>query len=267
MSKRFLHPDYPAFLLSLKERIDRAHLAAARVVNSEMIMLYWDIGRCIFEKQQTAGWGDSVVEVLARDLQKAFPDRQGFSERNVWYMRHFFEAYGTSEFLPQAVAEIGGEALGISSGQANRSPSSLDPRIGKANFLPQLVAEIPWGHHRLILDKLTQPAARLYYMRATAQLGWSRSVLLNQIKASAFERALKEKKSHNFETALTEHFADHAEEILKSRYSLGFLGIGRAMKERDLENRLVSRLQEFILDLGYGFSFVRRRMMWKWSSP
>jgi predicted nuclease of restriction endonuclease-like (RecB) superfamily len=109
------------------------------------------------------------------------------------------------------------------------------------------------------LNKLADPAARLYYLRATAKLGWSRSVLLNQIKAGAYERAVQEKKTHNFTLALPEHFAEQANEILKSSYNLEFLGIARAMKERELEDRLISHLQQFILELGYGFCFVGRQ--------
>ena len=122
-----------------------------------------------------------------------------------------------------------------------------------------LLAEVPWGHHLLILNKLTDPAARLYYLRATAQFGWSRNVLLNQVKAGAYERAVTEKKSHNFPLALPEHLAEQADEMMKSRYNLEFLGIGRAVKERELESRLIERLQQFILELGYGFCFIGRQ--------
>lgn len=110
-----------------------------------------------------------------------------------------------------------------------------------------------------MLGKLVAPAARLYYLRAAAQFGWSRNVLLNQIKAGAYERALKEKKTHNFPVALPEHFAEQADEMMKSRYNLEFLGINRVVKERELEDRLVSHLQRFILELGYGFCFVGRQ--------
>ena len=116
-----------------------------------------------------------------------------------------------------------------------------------------------WGHHLLILDKLTDPAARLYYLRATARFGWSRNVLLNQIKAGAYERAVTEKKTHNFPLALPEHLAEQADEMMKSSYNLEFLGIRRAVKERELEDRLISRLQAFLLELGYGFCFVGRQ--------
>ena len=114
-----------------------------------------------------------------------------------------------------------------------------------ARFLRQLVAEIPLGPSRLIFDRITDPTARLYYLRATARFGWSRNVLLNQIKAKAYERAVKEKKTHNFPLALPEYLAEQADEMLKSSYNLEFLGIRREVKERELEDRLISRLQGF----------------------
>jgi predicted nuclease of restriction endonuclease-like (RecB) superfamily len=126
-------------------------------------------------------------------------------------------------------------------------------------FLQQLVAGIPWGQNLLLLNKLSDPAARLYYLRATAQFGWSRNVLLNQIKAGTYERAVTEKKTHNFPLALPKHLAEQADEMLKSSYNLEFLGLRRAVRERELEDRLISRLQAFLLELGYGFCFVGRQ--------
>ena len=111
----------------------------------------------------------------------------------------------------------------------------------------------------MIIEKLTAPAARLYYLRATARFGWTRNVLLNQIKAGAYERAVTQKKAHNFPLALPEHLAEQAEEMMKSSYNLEFLGIRREVKERELEDRLISRLQAFLLELGYGFCFVGRQ--------
>jgi predicted nuclease of restriction endonuclease-like (RecB) superfamily len=248
-----MNSDYKEFIDDLKSRILMARIGAARSVNRELIWLYWDIGRGIVEKQEQLGWGDSVVAKLAGDLQREFPETRGFSARNLWDMRRFFEAYRSPEILRQAV----GEFRNMASGNRLQLPYSG----GKVDveFLRQLVAEIPWGHHLLILNKVIMPAARLYYLRAAAQLGWSRAVLLNQVKAGAYERARLEKKTHNFEHAMPEHLAEQADEVLKSRYNLEFLGIGRAMRERELESRLVGRLRDFLLELGYGFCFVGRQ--------
>lgn len=259
MTKEVLHPDYPAFLASLKERILHARTAAARAVNRDLVLLYWDVGRAIVEKQQLLGWGESVIDRLSADLQDAFPRTAGFSPRNMRDMKRFYLAYSDEAIWQQPVAKL---LKNLSRGQSPIWPQAvakLDEGAAASEFMPQLVAEIPWGHHRLILDKIADPAARLYYLRATAQLGWSRSVLLNQIKARAYERAVKEKKTHNFALALPEHFAEQADEMMKSRYNLEFLGIGRPMKERELEDRLIERLQHFILELGYGFCFVGRQ--------
>ena len=261
---------YAEFLGELKQRILSARVSAARVVNSELILLYWDIGRGIVEKQQSLGWGESVVEMVAADLQRVFPSMSGFSPRNLRDMKRFFLAYSDPAIWPQAVAKLAtrDDSTAIPRQLTAKSEASriwpqavakLKTSGNSTEFLQQLVAEVPWGHHRFILDKLSDPTARLYYLQATAQFGWSRNVLLNQIKAKAFERAKLEKKTHNFELALPEHLAEQADEMLKSSYSLEFLGIGRIAKERVLEERLVEQLRDFILELGYGFCFVGRQ--------
>ena len=261
--------DYRQFIEELKARVATARVSAARKINHELILLYWDIGRGIVEKQQALGWGESVVEMVAADLRQAFPSMSGFSPRNVWYMRRLYEACSAPEFLAQVVREMSKRGANpiLPQPVAELEKAIIWPQavakigggVEPGQFLQQLVAEIPWGHHRFILDKLTAPAARLWYLRATARFGWSRNVLLNQIKAGAYERAVTEKKTHNFDLALPEHFAEQADEMLKSSYNLEFLGIRRAVRERELEDRLISRLQAFLLELGYGFCFVGRQ--------
>ena len=241
------HADYPAFLTALKERILRARISAARAVNRELILLYWDIGRGIVEKQQVAGWGDAVVERLAADLRAEFPDMRGFSLQNLWRMKQIYLTHASPEFLAQAVRELGPAPRGMASAEF------------LSHAVREMVAAVPWGHHANVLIKVADPAARLYYLRATARFGWTRNVLLNQIKAGAYERAAAQKKTHNFALALPEHLAEQADEMLKSSYNLEFLGLRRAVKERELEDRLTSRLQQFILELGYGFCFVGRQ--------
>jgi predicted nuclease of restriction endonuclease-like (RecB) superfamily len=243
MTLAFPAPDYARFLAALKDRIRDARISAARSVNHELITLYWDIGRAIVEKRADSGWGDAVVEKLSRDLIREFPGIRGFSSQNLWRMQQFYLAHSSPEFLSQAVREL----------RIKRGADKLSQAVR------ELLAAVPWGHHANALTKVSDPAARLYYLRAAAQFGWSRDVLLNQIKAQAYERAVKEKKSHNFTLALPRALAKQADEILKSRYNLEFLGIGQAVHERELEARLLDALQAFILELGYGFCFVGRQ--------
>jgi len=285
MSKAIVPADYADFLSGVKQRIRQARTTAVRAVNRELILLYWDIGRAIVEKQQTARWGDAVVERLASDLRAEFPDMRGFSANNLWLVRQFYSEYTSNELLEQLVQELRKRGIQFleqaipetsvsdiprsSTGprptleqpvqELSADPAGAHTAESPAQAMRQLTARVPWGHHVELLKKVKTPAARLYYLRATAQFGWSRKVLLNQIKADAYERAVTEKKTHNFPLALPEQFAEQADEMMKSRYNLEFLGIGQAMRERDLENRLIEHLQQFILELGYGFCFVGRQ--------
>ncbi len=257
---------YAAFVSGIKARIQGARLSAARAVNRDLILLYWDIGQGIVEKQRTHGWGESVVEKLSRDLRKLFPGMSGFSAVNLWRMKQFYDVHTSGEFLGHFSQTIENEWI------SKRSPilSQLVRELGKGRsvtsrneILSQAVRElattVPWGHHTNHLAKIDDSATRLYYLAATARFGWSRNVLLNQIKAGAYERSRRETKSHNFPAALPEHLAEQAEEALKSGYNLEFLGIRKALKERDLEDRLLDHLRDFILELGYGFCFVGRQ--------
>lgn len=210
---------YGKLLQDIKARIQAARYRAFRAVNRELISLYWDIGRMIVERQREHGWGKSVVERLSADLQKEFPGAHGYSRDNLWRMRMFYLEYKDDEKLAQ------------------------------------LVPEIPWGHNVLILQKTRGSAEREYYLKAVRELGWSRNVLLNQIKAEAYRLSLKP-KTHNFPKALPAHLAEQAEESLKSVYSLDFLGITKPVLERELEKRLVEKVKRFMLELGAGFSFI-----------
>lgn len=271
-------PGYAPFLAALKGRVLNARIRAVRAVNNELILLYWDIGRGIVAQQRAAGWGEGVVDQLASDLQSDFPDMRGFSSRNLRNMKQFFLAYSDVAIWQQLVAKLeapgaerekwqqavaklkADDLVSLLSQHSNaRNKSDISAPETLAQSMRRLLVEVPWGHHVLILNKLSAPDARLYYLQATSQLGWSRSVLLNQIKADAYGRAVKAKKTHNFPIALPGHLAEQADEMMKSSYNLEFLGIGRAVKERELEDLLTTRVQKFILELGYGFCFVGRQ--------
>ena len=156
---------YKELLGQLKERIRSAQLRAAIAVNRGLIELYWQIGQLIVERQRADGWGKSVVERLAKDLQVEFPGMSGFSPRNVWRMRSLYLAY-TEEVkkLPRPVADLDGENL------------------------PRAVAEIPWGHNADLLDKIKNPEERLWYARAAVEKGWSRALLVHWIESDLFNR-------------------------------------------------------------------------------
>lgn len=257
MAKNITQAAYRSFLADMRERIDTARSRAVRSVNHELVLLYWDIGAAILEKQRTMGWGDGVVERLSKDLSKHYPGTFGFSPRNLWDMRRFHESWSDPAILRQAVAELGTRRDAFTKGAHPAVSKAVPSRLpARKAFLRQAVAEIPWGHHLVLLNKVQDPAARIWYLWMTAKLGWSRNVLLNQVLGKAHARSLKPAKAHNFTAALSPILAQQAEEALKSAYNLEFLGVAKVLSESDLEQRLIERVREFILELGYGFCFV-----------
>lgn len=211
---------YLAFLDDVKNKIRRTRIHIARAANRELIQLYWWIGKAIADKQIQLDWGQSVVEQLAKDLQRAFDGRHGFSARNLWKMRQFYLAYKDDQELPQ------------------------------------LVAEIPWGQNLEILSKVKDPAARCYYLQTTREMGWSRNVLIHQIHSQAYERHCLVNKQHNFQQALPEHLAEQADRAMKDVYMLDMLGIEQPILEAELENRIITQIKDVLLELGYGFAFI-----------
>jgi predicted nuclease of restriction endonuclease-like (RecB) superfamily len=212
--------DYGALLASIKARIAESRIRAVRAASRELIDLYWFIGQQITERQEQEEWGKSVVERLSKDLRSAYPGVQGFSAPNLWNMRRFFLTYRDD------------------------------------TILQQLVIEIPWGQNLLIMARVKDPDEREYYLRATAEMAWSRDVLLNQIKAKAYERHALAPKQHNFEKALPEHLAEQADKAMKDVYMLDFLDIGKPVLERELERRMVTSIRDVLLELGFGFAFI-----------
>lgn len=245
-SKTGLPAGYHELLEDLKTRVRSAQLKAAVAVSRELIQLYWDIGRLIVERQDEQGWGKSVVERLAADIQRAFPGIQGFSPVNVWRMRAFFLAYGeTAAILSQAVTESPKKKL---------SQAATDSVSRPPNF----VADLPWGHNQVLLFKVKEPAERLWYAAKAVENGWSRAVLTVQIETDLFAR--QGKAVTNFAATLPAPQSDLAQQTLKDPYIFDFLTIGEEAHERELEGGLVDHVQKFLLELGAGFAFVGRQL-------
>jgi predicted nuclease of restriction endonuclease-like (RecB) superfamily len=209
---------YDRFLRELKERIRNAQIQAALAVNRELILLYWQIGREILTRQQQEGWGAKVINKLAKDLQKAFPEMKGFSRTNLLYMRAFAEAYPDEQIVQQAAGQI------------------------------------PWFHNCVLLDKVKNSTERLWYINQTIQYGWSRSILTHQIESRLYHR--QGAATTNFNQTLPPPQSDLAQQVLKDPYNFDFLSLGKEARERDLENALVEHIRDFLLELGVGFAFV-----------
>lgn len=209
---------YASLLDGLKARIRAAQTRAALAANRELIVLYWQIGHEILVQQTAEGWGAKVIDRLATDLRREFPEMSGFSPRNPKYMRAFAVAY---------------------------------PDQG---MVQQIAAQIPWTHNCLLLDKIKDPAERAWYAQQTIVNGWSRAILGLQVEANLYQR--QGKAQTNVPTTLPPPQSDLAQQVLKDPYVFDFLTLGPTAQERDLEQGLIDHVRDFLIELGVGFAFV-----------
>ncbi|MCE7067110.1 YhcG family protein [Dyadobacter sp. CY326] len=212
--------EYGEILNQAISQIRTARVQIARQVNSSTQTVYWNLGKLLFEKQLEEGYGSGVVKQLSIDLKTEFPD-MGLSPRNLWDMKRFYERYF----------------------EANTK-------------LRQAVAVLPWGHNLLLINKLKDDSQVEFYINESLTKGWSRELLLNAIKMDSYGQAQKRVQTHNFDQTLPATNADYANEVFKSSYNLAFLGVTEPLKELALENRLITKIRAFILELGKGFTFI-----------
>ncbi len=213
--------DYVQWLADIKNRVSAARHKAVLAVNAELVSLYWHIGRDILQRQAAQGWGSKVIDRLGRDLREAFPEMKGFSRANLLYMRAFAEAWTDFEIVQQSVGQL------------------------------------PWGHNVLLLNRIKEQEARLFYVQKAIAENWSRTTLEVHIKNRLHER--QGKAVTNFAARLPAPTSALAQETLKDPYLFDFLSLGEDVQEREIENALMQHITRFLLELGNGFAFVGRQ--------
>jgi len=213
-----VNAEYKRFFREIKERMYKAQYDALKSVNKELINLYWDIGKSIVAKQKKLGWGKSIVETLAKDLQDEFPGIQGFSSANLWRIRNFYITY-----------------------QENKK-------------LAPLVREISWTKNVIIMERCKDDLQREFYIKITKKFGWTKDVLINQLEAGAFERYMANQT--NFDKAVPEKYRHQAKLAVKDEYSFDFLELGEEHSEKELERALLENVRKFLIEIGGYFTFV-----------
>ncbi len=219
--KIIITKEYQNFINSIKQNVLQARSFAIRKVNSELINLYYSIGKGIFLKQKETNWGDDLIGQMEQDLKKAFPEMTGFSRTNLFYMKKFFIFFGKEEKVPQ------------------------------------LVGQIPWGHIRLILDKIKNKPEATFYIQKIIENNWSRVILEHQIELNLYAR--QGKLQSNFDKQIEKKDLDNVKEAFKENYILDFLELKAEAKEKDLEKALVKHISHFILEFGKGFAFIGKQ--------
>ena len=209
--------EYLSIIENIKSEIKAAQYRAAVHANVDMLLLYHDIG-CVINEHKS--WGNKFIDNLATDIRIAFPESKGYSVRNLKYMAKFAETYPDRKFV-QTVS-----------------------------------AQIPWSHNVAILDKVKGEKQREWYIRKTAENGWSHNVLFHQIESGLYERQAIADKISNFESRLASPQSELAVQTMKDPYIYDFIPFKEDMVERDIEQALVQDVTKLLLELGTGFAFL-----------
>lgn len=241
--------NYVNWIKDLKTKIRNAQIKASIAVNEEMLVLYWDIGRSIVEKQNQFTWGSKIVEQMAKDLKRELPDTKGFSRTNLFAMRKFYLFYKDSKLVHQ----VGGQLENTSSNPQNELVQQVVGQLSKDSIL----CKIPWGQHIIILNKCQDIKEAIFYIQQCIQNNWSRNVLEMQLESKLIER--QGKALNNFELTLPKPQSDLAKETLKDPYKFDFLTLEANVQELELEKQLTENITNFLLELGKGFAFVGRQ--------
>lgn len=222
--------EYKALLKQAVNEIQTARTTLAKQINTSTNSVYWNLGKLLTEKQLEEGYGSGVVKQLSADLKIEFPD-MGVSPRNLWDMKRFYIRY-----------------------------YQADEKLRRS------VAVLPWRHNLLLLNKVPTIDAVQFYADETLSKGWTRDLLLNAIKMDTYGNVQKQIKTNNFDNTLPTIHANYANEVFKSAYNLGFLGVTEPVRELELEKRLIEKITHFILELGKGFSFIGNQYRLEYNS-
>jgi hypothetical protein len=222
--------DYKDWLQNLKGKIQQSQIKAAIQVNSELLRLYWQIGKDITEKQTQAKWGDGFLQTLSADLCKEFPTMKGFSYRNLKSIRQWYLFYNQLDIIGKQLV------------------SQLEVSL----------FSIPWGHHIMIMQRCKDTQEALFYVHKTTENHWSRSVLEHQIALNLYAR--QGKAITNFKQQLPPAMSDLAQELTKDPYVFDFLSLTENYTEKELQQHLEDNMTKFLLELGKGFCFYGKQV-------
>jgi predicted nuclease of restriction endonuclease-like (RecB) superfamily len=251
--------EYKNWLIELKANIKQSQIKAALAVNSELIQLYWDLGRQIVEKQKHAQWGSGFIDQLSKDLKAEFPDVGGFSLANLKYCKQFYLFHINTpsiweQVVPKLENEIRQQLVAELENIENQAVTKSEQLV---RFLETKLFNIPWGHNVLLLKKVKDHQEAFFYINQTIENNWSRAVLEMQIETNLYAR--QGKAITNFKATLPEIDSDLAQALLKDTYNFEFISFSGKVKELELEQKLIDNITKFLLELGKGFAYMGRQ--------
>lgn len=250
---KILSENYHLLLNEVAGMVQNHRIQAVQSVQTISNQLYWNIGELILKKQEEFGWGKSVIESLSKDLPSLVGEGISWSTRNLQFMRQLVLEYSNVNRAGSLLSNVKQAASHL---EKINQISNVKPTVSHLQYVKKLVLTTPWKHNILIIQKVKDAKARVFYLEQTIKNRYSNTVLLHQIKANAYQHYLTKPVQHNFASALPEHFLEQAKESIKTVYSLDFLDINKPVLERDLEKAMVEKVKRLMLELGYGFCFI-----------
>ena len=244
--------NYSILLESIKSQVVANQHKAAMAVNSRMLFTYWIVGQHILAEQSKQGWGAKVIDQLAKDLKEAFPKMKGFSSRNLKYMRSFAQEWPSTELVQQAAAQ---NEKDLDHAKVQQAAAQFGLKF--ESFQNHPIAQIPWAHHMVLIDKFDDKQERLFYCQKTIEGNWSRKVLMNKI-----EQGLHDTQGalpNNFTNTLATAQSELAHDTFKDPYFFDFLQLGEEALEQKVEDSLVEQITNFLLELGAGFAYMGKQ--------
>ncbi len=251
--------DYANWIAEVKHRYRSAQVKAAVKVNAEKLLFNWQLGRDLVQKKAEERWGAGVVEQVSLDLKREFPDAEGFSARNLRYMKQWYLFYTIEvENRQRSVAEIMPmRKENVISIKLQRPVAELDEAIKDEEF-PLPFSLVPWGQHIEIITRCKKLEEALFYIQQVIEKGLSRPALINCIKSNLYEH--QGKIVNNFTDHLPALHSKLVQEVLKENYDFGFATVKHEVyDEAELEESLTKNVTDLLLEMGTGFAFVGRQ--------
>ena len=224
---------YKKWISEVSNRFRASQIKASIKVNDEMLRFYWLLGQDIEMMKKNSSWGSNIYQKISKDLVEELPEIKSFSPRNLQYMNQFYRLYSDVQITHQLDAQI--------------FENEFTPQVG-AQIDKNVIFMIPWGHHKIIMDKCKEQEKALFFVQKTLENNWSRAVLLNFLDTALFDR--QGKAVTNFELTLPPARSDLAQELTKDPYNFDFISLTQNYNEKELKDALMDNITAFLLEIG-----------------
>lgn len=274
---------FEAFVNAIGSEIEQAQVRLISAANAQMLFHYWKMGNYILYHQNRQGWGGKVIKRLAQAIRFSYPEKKGYSVRNLAYMCQFARSYPLgalrsfietdTKLLTPSVQKITDELQSLNNMTFAQEPLAQIQDVAQTVaaayqiaiedieklFLASPVARINWASHVILLNSSLPLGVDYWYMKQSVEMGWSSNTLKTQIESKLYERQINSHKVNNFTATLPVPQSDLANYLLKDPYIFDLAGAKERADERDIEEQLVKHVTRYLLEMGNGFAFVARQ--------